>query len=72
MEGATLILVIIVSILIQYVIIYYAVYNSREKERYYLKVQMRLMIKKLKKDGLTKDEIIAAMDAGESDFCTGV
>ena len=72
MEGATLILVIIVSILIQYVIIYYAVYNSREKERYYLKVQMRLMIKKLKKDGLTKDEIIAAMDAGESDFWTGV
>ena len=72
MEGATLILVIIVSILIQYVIIYYAVYNSREKERYYLKVQMRLMIKKLKKDGLTKDEIIAAMDAGESDFWAGV
>ena len=72
MEGATLILAIIVSILIQYVIIYYAVYNSREKERYYLKVQMRLMIKKLKKDGLTKDEIIAARDDGEPDFWAGV
>lgn len=72
MEGTTLILVTGLGILIQYLIIYYAVYNSREKERYYLKMQLRLMIKKLKEDGLTKDEIIAAMDAGESDFWAGV
>lgn len=57
MEGTQLIFAAIIGILVQYLIIYYAVYNSREKERKQLRVQTELLIRMARKAGVEETEI---------------
>lgn len=68
MEGTQLILFVVVGIIAQYAIIYFAVHSSLEKERYYQRSVKRFLIKRMIKEGFTKQEVIEIMDAKDSEF----
>lgn len=72
MDKTEIIILIIVAIVFQYAIIYYAVYNSHEKERYYQQTMTRFMIKKMLKEGFTRQEIVDMMAAKENDFWNSI
>lgn len=63
MEGVQLIGTAVVAIIFQYAIIYFAVYNSREKERQHLKIQTQLLVRMARKAGVEEKEIIDSLNA---------
>lgn len=72
MEGTQLIFAVVVGIVVQYAIIYFAFYSAHEKERYYQQTMTRFMIKKMLKEGFTRQEIVDIMSAKENDFWASI
>lgn len=63
METSEIIVAIIVAIVFQYAIIYYAVANAHEKERQHLRIQTQLLIRMARKAGVDENEIQESLNA---------
>lgn len=68
----TIVIVSIISFVLWLMIMYYIIHNAvsaaLKQNDYYNKVRARFMIKKLEKEGYTKQEIVNIMDWNDDDF----